>query len=67
MITTEWPTEAVHLQLVAGETPRACTLLCQGEEIEVPFDIAEGALILHPLPWRFDRGLEYAYTFRLSR
>lgn len=67
VITTEWPTEPLHLQLVEGETPRTCTLLCLGEEIDVPFDIAEGALILHPQPWRFDRGLEYAYTFRLSR
>jgi len=67
VITTEWPTEALHIELAAGETPRACSLLCQGEEIEVSFDIAGDTLILHPLPWRFDRGLEYAYTFRLSR
>lgn len=67
VITTQWPTEPLPLQHVEGEAPRSCTLLCLGEEIDVTFDIAEGALILHPLPWRFDRGLEYAYTFRLSR
>lgn len=67
LITTRWLTEDLHLTLTDGTPPVACTLLCEGQEIAVPFTIVGRDLIVHPQPWQFDRGLEYAYTYRLSR
>lgn len=67
LIVKRWPTEKLRLRLVDGVVPTACTLLCKHQQVPVSFDIEEGHLIVHPLPWQFDRGLEYAYTFRLSR
>lgn len=66
LIVADWPTQSLSLRIVTGAAPTACTLLCQGQQIPVPFEIGEGLLIVHPLPWRFDLGLEFAYTFRLS-
>ncbi|MQC09051.1 alpha-L-fucosidase [Morganella morganii] len=67
LIVKRWPTEALRLCLNDGLAPTACMLLCKDQQIPVSFDIEEGYLIIHPLPWQFYHNLEYAYTFRLSR
>ncbi|MCS3431764.1 alpha-L-fucosidase [Klebsiella sp. BIGb0407] len=67
VISQSWPVGAIKIKLVQGETPQNCTLLCQGKTVEVPFSVEGEYLFIKHVPWDFALGLEYAYTYRLSR
>ncbi|KQN64571.1 alpha-L-fucosidase [Erwinia sp. E602] len=66
LIVNKWLSEPLTLNLQAGYRPAVCQLLCKGEALEVPFSISDNTLTLQPLPYQFDRGLEYAFTYKFT-
>lgn len=66
LISMKWLAEAVEIKIADDRVPVACTLLCQGETLNIPFSLNGNTLIIHPVQYQFDKGLEYAFTYKIT-